>query len=175
MASLEPLLSRDQIERRVEELAAQIRRDYADGQPLFLGVLKGAFIFLADLARRMDPSPEIDFILLSSYGSLAHSSGQVKVLLEPRATIEGRDVLIVEDIIDSGLSLQFIRDHVAQRRPARLRVCALLARQRLLDEGVQIEYLGFPVGEGFLVGYGLDCREQHRTLPDVYVIDEEAP
>jgi hypoxanthine phosphoribosyltransferase len=175
MASLRLLLSRDEIERRVEELAAQIRRDYADGQPLFLGVLKGAFIFLADLSRRIDPSPEIDFILLSSYGPLARSSGQVKVLLEPRATIEGRDVLIVEDIVDSGLSLQFIRDYVGLRRPARLRVCGLLARQRLLDEGLQVEYLGFPVGDGFLVGYGLDCREEHRTLPDVYVIEGEGP
>jgi hypoxanthine phosphoribosyltransferase len=175
MASLRLLLSGDQIERRVEELATEIRRDYADGQPLFLGVLKGAFIFLADLSRRIDPSPEIDFILLSSYGPLAHSSGQVNVVLEPRAVLEGRDVLIVEDIIDGGLSLQFIRDYVARRRPASLRVCALLARQRLLDEGLQIDYLGFPVGDGFLVGYGLDCREQHRTLPDIYVIDEEAP
>ncbi|MGB6837066.1 MAG: hypoxanthine phosphoribosyltransferase [Dehalococcoidia bacterium] len=172
MASLRLLLSREEIERRVDELAAQIRRDYAGEMPIFLGVLKGAFIFLADLSRRMDRSPEIDFILLSSYGSLAASSGQVKVLLEPRAELKGRDVLIVEDIIDSGLSLEFIRDYVARRQPARLRVCALLARRRLLDEGLRLDYLGFPVGDGFLVGYGLDCREEHRTLPDVYALEE---
>lgn len=173
MPSLRLLISRDDIQRRVEELAAAVQRDYRERPPLFLGVLKGSFIFLADLSRRMEPSPEVDFILLSSYGPLDHSSGRVEVVLEPRLSLEGRDVLVVEDIIDSGLSLKFLLDYLAGRRPARLRVCALLVRQRLLDEGLAVDYLGFPVGDGFLVGYGLDCREQHRTLPDVYVIEED--
>jgi hypoxanthine phosphoribosyltransferase len=171
--SLRRIISRGQIRRRVKELAAQIRADYSGQRPVFVCVLKGAFVFLADLVREVDLPLEIDFMAASSYDMEKTSKGHVTILKDITTDIAGRPVILVDDIIDSGLTLQHLRDDLASRRPASLRVCALLARERALAAGTVIEYLGFTVPEDFLVGYGLDYAQQHRQLPDIYAIEDE--
>jgi hypoxanthine phosphoribosyltransferase len=171
--SLRRIISRGQIRRRVKELAAQIRADYSGQRPVFVCVLKGAFIFLADLVREVDLPLEIDFMAASSYDMEKTSKGHITILKDITTDIAGRPVILVEDIIDGGLTLQHLRDHLASRQPASLRVCALLARERVLAEGTAIDYLGFPVPDGFVVGYGIDYAEQHRELPDIHVLEDE--
>jgi hypoxanthine phosphoribosyltransferase len=171
--SLRRIISRSQIRRRVEELAAQIRTDYSGQRPVFVCVLKGAFVFLSDLVRQLGLPLEVDFVVASSYGMGKTSKGRITVLKDVTTDIAGRHVILVDDIIDSGLTLQHLRDHLASRQPASLRVCALLARERVLEAGAVIDYLGFAVPEGFVVGYGIDYAEQHRELPDIYVIEDE--
>lgn len=171
--SLRRILSRGQIRRRVKEMAAHIRADYSGQRPVFVCVLKGAFVFLADLVRQVGLPLEVDFIAASSYGMGKSSKGRISVLKDITTDIAGRHVILVDDIIDSGLTLQRLRDHLTSRQPASLRVCALLAREQVLEAGTVIDYLGFPVPEGFVVGYGLDYAEQHRELPDIYVIEDE--
>jgi hypoxanthine phosphoribosyltransferase len=171
--SLRRIISRSQIRRRVKELAAHIRADYSGQRPVFVCVLKGAFVFLADLVRQVGLPLEVDFIAASSYGMEKTSKGQITVLKDVTTDIAGRHVILVDDIIDSGLTLQHLRDHLASRGPASLRVCALLAREQVLAAGTRIEYLGFPVPEGFVVGYGIDYAEQHRELPDIYMIEND--
>jgi len=171
--SLRRIISRGQIRRRVKELAAQIRADYSGQRPVFVCVLKGAFVFLADLVREVDLPLEIDFMVASSYEMEKTSKGHITILKDITTDIAGRPVILVDDIIDSGLTLQHLRDYLASRQPASLRVCALLARERALAAGTVIEYLGFTVPEDFLVGYGLDYAQQHRQLPDIYAIEDE--
>jgi hypoxanthine phosphoribosyltransferase len=171
--SLRRIISRGQIRRRVKELAAQIRTDYSGQRPVFVCVLKGAFVFLADLVRQVGVPLEVDFIAASSYGMGKTSKGHISILKDVTTDIASRHVILVDDIIDSGLTLQHLRDHLASRQPASLRVCALLARERVLAAGTVIDYLGFPVPEGFVVGYGLDYAQQHRELPDIHVIENE--
>jgi hypoxanthine phosphoribosyltransferase len=159
----------------VRSLAERLNRDYQGLGPLFLGVLKGSYIFLADLTRQLREPPEVDFIMLSTYGRKGDVASRTKVLLHPTADLAGRHVVIVEDIIDSGRTLRYLLRYVARRRPASVRVCALLARESTLEEGCPpIDYLGRTVGDGWLVGYGLDSAERYRTLPDVYRIEEES-
>ncbi|MGD0766491.1 MAG: hypoxanthine phosphoribosyltransferase [Dehalococcoidia bacterium] len=171
---LRPLISRHAIRRRVRTLAAQLSRDYQGRSPILLGVLKGSYVFLADLSRHMEEPPEVDFIQLSSYGLQGTvASRRIEVCLHPRIELEDRHVVIVEDIVDSGRTLRFLRDYVALRRPASLRVCSLLVRDRVRDPDEMVDYPGFTIGDGWLVGYGLDCAEKYRTLPDIHVL--EAP
>jgi hypoxanthine phosphoribosyltransferase len=167
------LISRRSLQRRVRALAADIARDYEGRQPLFLGVLKGAFVFLADLTRAMDATPQIDFIQLSTYG-LRGTQGakRVRVVCPPAIDLQGRDVVIVEDIVDSGRTLRFLLRYVARSGPASLRVCALLVRSRSVETlGDAIDYKGFEIGDGWVVGYGLDYSERFRTLPDIYLLE----
>jgi len=172
MPSLQLLVPHTRIQRRVRVLATRLSRDYRGLSPLYLAVLKGAYIFLADLTRRLDEPPEVDFVQLTTYGLHGTSAGSVRMRLRPRADLAGRHVIVVEDIIDSGRTLRYLLDYLDRQRPASLRVCALLARQRVLDELPRpIDYLGLTVGDGWLVGYGLDRSEQYRTLPDVYTIE----
>jgi hypoxanthine phosphoribosyltransferase len=171
--SLRRIISRGQIRRRVKELAAQIRADYSGQRPVFVCVLKGAFVFLADLVREVGLPLEVDFMAASSYDMEKTSKGHITILKDITTDIAGRPVILVDDIIDSGLTLQHLRDDLASRQPASLRVCALLARERALAAGTVIEYLGFTVPEDFLVGYGLDYAQQHRQLPDIYAIEDE--
>jgi hypoxanthine phosphoribosyltransferase len=171
--SLRRIISRGQIRRRVKELAAQIRTDYSGQRPVFVCVLKGAFVFLADLVREVGLPLEIDFMAASSYETERTSKGHITILKDITTDIAGRPVILVDDIIDSGLTLQHLRDYLASRQPASLRVCALLARERALTAGTVIEYLGFTVPDDFLVGYGLDYAQQHRQLPDIYAIEDE--
>lgn len=172
MPTLHLLIHRGRIQGRVRALASRLSRDYHGKSPLYLAVLKGAYIFLADLTRRLEEPPEVDFVQLSTYGMHGTSAGRVRMRLRPKANLAGRHVVVVEDIVDSGRTLRYLLDYLDRQRPASLRVCALLARQRVLDELPRpIDYLGLTVGDGWLVGYGLDRSEQYRTLPDVYVIE----
>jgi len=175
MDALRLLIPERAIQRRVRALAAELSRDYKGRSPLFLGVLKGAYVFLADLTRRLDEPPEIDFIQLSSYGLKgAVGSEKISLRLRPQSDLRGRHVVVVEDIVDTGRTLRFLRRHLARRGPASLRVCALLVRTRDDDEEEPlVDYHGFTVGDGWLVGYGLDCAEKYRALPDIYVVEGE--
>ena len=181
MAPLRRIFSRAQIERRVRDLAAQLRADYAPTggrlaareRPVFVGCLKGAFVFLADLVRQVGMPLQVDFIMVSSYGMGTTSKGEITVLKDVTTDLAGRHVVFVDDIVDSGLTLERVREHLLARGPASVRVCALLARERALAEGAAIDYLGFPVPEGFVVGYGIDYAEQYRQLPDIYVLEGE--
>jgi hypoxanthine phosphoribosyltransferase len=172
MPSLQLLIPRSRIQRRVRALAARLSRDYRGLSPLYLAVLKGAYIFLADLTRHLEEPPEVDFVQLSTYGLRGTTGGRVRMRLRPRANLAGRHVIVVEDIIDSGRTLRHLLDYLDRQHAASLRICALLARQRVLDELPRpIDYLGLTVGDGWLVGYGLDRGEQYRTLPDIYLIE----
>lgn len=167
------LISSDEIQRRVVELAAQIDRDYADSSPLLLvGVLKGAFIFLADLARALTIPHAVDFMAVSSYGMTA-TSGAVRIVLDLRAPIEGQHVLLVEDIVDSGNTLTYLRDVLGSRRPASLRTCALSTKERPAAMNLAIDYLGFTIPDVWVVGYGLDYADKHRTLPYIGALKSE--
>jgi hypoxanthine phosphoribosyltransferase len=168
----EALVSQEDLERRVRELGAQISRDYA-GKDLFLvGVLKGAVFFLSDLMRALEVDCEVDFMAVASYGSSTDSSGVVRILKDLDATIEGKDVLIVEDIIDSGLTLSYLLRTLRAREPRSLEVCALLTKPERREVDLPIRYTGFEIPNKFVIGYGLDHAERYRNLPYVAVLEE---
>jgi hypoxanthine phosphoribosyltransferase len=168
----EILVQPDELEHRVTELAAQISADYAGKDVLLIGVLKGAVFFLADLMRKIDVDCEVDFMAVSSYGSSTDSSGVVRILKDLDATIEGRHVLIVEDIVDSGLTLSYLFRMLGGRSPASLEVCALLTKPDRREVDMPIRYVGFEIPNKFAIGYGLDHAERYRNLPYVAVLDE---
>jgi hypoxanthine phosphoribosyltransferase len=168
----EALVPEEQLQRRVRELGEEISRDY-DGKDLFLvGVLKGAVFFLSDLMRAIDVPCEVDFMAVASYGSSTDSSGVVRILKDLDATIEGRDVLIVEDIIDSGLTLSYLLRTLKAREPRSLEVCALLTKPERRKVELPIRYTGFEIPNKFAIGYGLDHAERYRNLPYVAALDE---
>ncbi len=164
------LFGRKEIEAAVSRLAAEIRGDYHDKHPVLIGVLKGAFIFLADLVRLLDFPLEVEFMRLSSYGKGQESSGKVKVVQGLGSQVLGRHVLIIEDIVDSGLTTTFLIDYLRKQKPASIRVCALTSKPSRQKLPVIISYLGFTVPDKFLVGYGLDSDEEFRNLPDICFI-----
>lgn len=157
------VISAEALHERVTELGAQITEDYRDDPPLLICVLKGAFLFLADLARAIDLPVELDFMAVSSYGSSTKSSGVVRIVKDLDLDLAGRHVLLVEDIVDSGLTLSFLRRNLEARNPASLAVCALLVREA--SEASDLRYVGFRVPPDFVVGYGLDVAQKHRNLP----------
>jgi hypoxanthine phosphoribosyltransferase len=166
------LVSQEDLERRVRELGEEISRDY-DGKDLFLvGVLKGAVFFLSDLMRAIEVPCEVDFMAVASYGSSTDSSGVVRILKDLDATIEGKDVLIVEDIIDSGLTLSYLLRTLKAREPRSLEVCALLTKPERREVDLPIRYTGFEIPNKFVIGYGLDHAERFRNLPYVAVLQE---
>ncbi|HEX5223571.1 MAG TPA: hypoxanthine phosphoribosyltransferase [Solirubrobacteraceae bacterium] len=169
----EVLVSAEQLQRRVAELGEQISDDYrAHPRPLLLiGVLKGAVFFLSDLMRYIDVPVEVDFMAVASYGSATDSSGVVRILKDLDAAIEGRDVLIVEDIVDSGLTLQYLMRNLGSREPASLEVCALLTKPARRKVDLPTRYVGFEIPDRFVVGYGLDYAERHRNLPFVAALE----
>ncbi len=167
-----PLINRQEIDAAVRRLAGEISRDCRNNNPLLVGILKGCFVFMADLVRQLDFPVEIDFVRLASYGSGTESSGQVKVLFGPRSTIRGRDVIVVEDIIDTGFSVDRLLKYLTVRRPASLKLCALIAKPARHRVPVKIDYLGFTVPDKFLVGCGLDWDEKYRNLPDICALEE---
>ena len=169
-ASLRVLVEAARIEARVGELGAEIDRDYPDGV-LLIGILKGACFFLADLARAISRPARIDFIGTSSYGKGKTSSGEVRLTKDLDSSIEGADVLIVEDIVDSGVTLSYLVQVLRQRRPRSLRVAALLDKPERRVREVDVAYVGFRIPDEFVVGYGLDYAENYRNLPDVCVLD----
>jgi hypoxanthine phosphoribosyltransferase len=163
----EILVQPDDLKRRVRELGEQISADYAGKDLLLVGVLKGAVFFLADLMRQIDVPCEVDFMAVASYGSATESSGVVRILKDLDRPIEGHDVLIVEDIVDSGLTLQYLLRNLGARNPASLEVCALLTKPERRKVQLEPRYLGFEIPDRFAIGYGLDHAEQYRNLPYV--------
>ncbi len=160
------LISESDIEKRVTELAIQISGDYQDkGDLVLVGVLKGAFVFLADLSRRMTIPRTIEFIAVSSYQSGSLSSGAVRLVMDVRGSIEGRHVLIVEDIVDTGHTLKYLIGMLQSHRPASIRTCTLLHKADSAEVDIDIDYIGFSIGDEWVVGYGLDYAEHDRTLP----------
>ncbi len=166
-------LSREAIRERTQALGQAISRDYAGKKPIFIGVLNGAFIFLADLMRAVEVECEVDFMKLSSYGALKVSSGEVTQLKKIDADLEGRDVIIVEDIVDTGHSMAFILEGMEAARPASLRVATLLHKPEATEVDVRLDYVGFEIPDLFVIGYGLDYGQLARNLPDIYILDEE--
>ncbi|MDX6625170.1 MAG: hypoxanthine phosphoribosyltransferase [Solirubrobacterales bacterium] len=160
----ETLVSKEDLQRRVVELGREVSRDYAGRDLFMVGVLKGAVLFLADLMRNIDVPCEIDFMAVSSYGSQTDTSGVVRILKDLDAPIEGRHVLIVEDIIDSGLTLQYLMRNLNARRPASLEVCSLLTKPERLRVDLSPKYVGFEIPNRFAIGYGLDHAQRHRNL-----------
>jgi hypoxanthine phosphoribosyltransferase len=163
----EVLVSAEELQRRVCELGEQISRDYGGRSLLLVGVLKGAVFFLSDLMRYIEVPVEVDFMAVASYGSATDSSGVVRILKDLDAAIEGRDVLIVEDIVDSGLTLQYLLRNLGSRNPRSLEVCALLIKPERRKVQLPTRYVGFEIPDRFVVGYGLDYAERHRNLPFV--------
>ena len=170
--SLPPvLISEEAIRDRVAELGAQLSADYADkGNLVMIGVLKGSFIFLADLARRMSIPRTIEFIAVSSYGRGSKSTGAVRLVMDVRGNIEGRHVLIVEDIVDTGHTLKYLIGVLEAHRPASIRTCALLHKAESAEVDVDIDYVGFGIADAWVVGYGLDYAERDRTLPYIGIV-----
>lgn len=166
------LISEDQIEARVSELAEQISADYGDkGDIVLVGVLKGAFIFLADLARRMTIPRTIEFIAVSSYATGSVASGAVRLVMDVRGNIENRHVLIVEDIVDTGHTMKYLIGILESHRPASIKTCALLHKPARSEVDVPLDYVGFGIGDEWVVGYGLDYAEHDRTLPYIGVVE----
>ena len=173
MTDLQPeeFISEAEISTRVAELAAQISADYADKAPLVLvGVLKGSFIFLADLARRLTIPRTIEFIAVSSYRGASVQSGAVRLVMDVRGNIEGKHVLVVEDIVDTGHTLQYLMDLLGSHRPASVRTCTLLHKAERAEVDVPLDYIGFSIPDRFVIGYGLDYDERYRNLPYVGVL-----
>jgi hypoxanthine phosphoribosyltransferase len=166
----EILLDSDAVANRVAELGAQMSADYAGRDPVLVSVLKGALVFLADLMRAMDTPASIDFMEVSSYGAATESSGQVRILKDLSKPIEGRDVIVVEDIIDTGLTLNYLLGYLADRQPASIKICCLLDKPARRLAEIDIDYIGFTIPDRFVIGYGLDYDERYRNLPYIGVL-----
>ncbi|MFY9218261.1 MAG: hypoxanthine phosphoribosyltransferase [Tepidanaerobacteraceae bacterium] len=168
------LITKEQIEEKIKELGEKISNDYRNCDNLLLvGVLKGAVVFMADLIRNIDIPLDIDFMAVSSYGSSTESSGVVRILKDLDDPIEGKDLLVVEDIIDSGLTLSYMCDILKSRKPKSLKICALLDKPSRRKIDLKVDYLGFEIPDYFVVGYGLDYAEKYRNLPDICVLKPE--
>ncbi|HML15603.1 MAG TPA: hypoxanthine phosphoribosyltransferase [Bryobacteraceae bacterium] len=172
MSSLRVLIGADQIHTRIQELGAEIDRDYPQGPVYLIAILKGACFFLADLARAMKTPARIEFIGISSYGKGQTSSGEVRLTKDLDVSIEGHDVLVVEDIVDTGVTLTYLMKVLAQRKPKSLRVATLLDKPERRQRPVEVHYVGFRIPDQFVVGFGLDYAEDYRNLKDVCVLSE---
>ena len=172
-AELHVLFDRHEIETAVRRLASEISKDYRNRNPLLLGVLRGSFVFMADLIRHLDFPLEVDFIGLSSYGSSTQSSGKIKVGKQLETPVRERNVLVVEDIVDTGLTTAFLLQYLKRRKPASVKLCALTEKPSRREVSVNIDYLGFTVPDKFLVGYGLDANQKCRNLPDICYLEGE--
>ncbi len=163
----EPLVTAAQLQERIAELGREIAADYQGKDPLLVAVLKGAFVFMADLCRAIDIPVEVDFMAVSSYGASTRSSGVVRIVKDLDIDLTGRHVIIVEDIIDSGLTLRYLRKTLQARQPASLDVCALFVREGNQKAELDLRYVGFDIPPAFVIGYGLDVAERYRNLPDI--------
>jgi len=170
-AVTEVLIDQDALQQRIQELGEEISTDYTGRDLLLIGVLKGAVFFMADLMRNLTIPCEIDFMAISSYGDSTDSSGVVRILKDLDINIEGRDVLIVEDIIDSGLTLSYLMRNLEARGPASLEICSLLTKPDRREADVPVRYIGFEIPNRFVIGYGLDFAERYRNLPYVGILD----
>lgn len=165
------LIPQAEIESAVERLASAIAREYREKNPLLLGILKGSFVFMADLIRKLDFPLEVDFIRLSSYGSGQQTQDRVKVVQGLRLSVRGRHVLVVEDIVDTGITVAFLLEYLKKKKPASLQLCALTDKPSRRRVPVTIDYLGLTVPDKFIVGYGIDYDEKYRNLPDIYYLE----
>jgi len=159
-----------QINKKIKELAAKINRDYHNKTPIFIGILNGSFIFLADLIREIKVKCEIDFMKLSSYGDSKISSGEVKLLKDLNCNVKGRDIILVEDIIDTGLSMKYIVKLIKKEKPASVRIATLLHKKEATKHNIRIDYTCFVIPNKFVVGYGLDFAQKYRNLKGIYVL-----
>ncbi len=173
MDKLKVLISKEEIEGKVAELADELRRDYQDKHPLLIGALKGSFVFMSDLIRKLNIPVEIYFIMLSSYGAGRETSGKIKLLQRVKTPIRGRHVLVIEDIIDSGLTVRFLLDYLGRRKPSSLKLCTMFDKPSRRVVEIPIDYVGFTIPDAFVVGYGLDLDEKFRYLPDLCVLEEQ--
>ena len=171
-AKLHVLVSKAEIATTVKNLAAAITMDYRDKNPILLGILKGSFIFLADLVRKLDFPLEIEFVRVSSYGSGTQTPGKVKLVQGLKLDVKGRHVLVVEDIIDTGITVAYLLGYLKKKSPASLKLCALTDKPSRRRVPAKIDYTGIDVPDKFLVGYGLDCDEKYRNLPDICYLEE---
>jgi hypoxanthine phosphoribosyltransferase len=162
------VVAEDVLQERIRELGKEITADYSERAPLLVGVLKGAFMFMSDLSRAIERPVEFDFMAVSSYGSATRTSGVVRILKDLDLDLTERDVIVVEDIVDSGLTLAYLRRNLAARNPRSLEVCALLVKEGLQTTDLDLKYVGFTIPPEFVVGYGLDVAERYRNLPAVY-------
>ncbi len=167
---MKPFITESSIKDKVKELADRLNRDYEGKTPIFIGILNGSFIFLSDLIREISVDCEIDFMKLSSYGDNQISSGNIKILKELNCQIEGRDIVLVEDIIDSGLSIKYMRTLVEKEKPKSLKIVALLFKKNVSNLDFEIDYIGFEIENEFVVGYGLDHAQKYRNLKGIYVL-----
>ncbi|MBN1829864.1 MAG: hypoxanthine phosphoribosyltransferase [Deltaproteobacteria bacterium] len=166
------LFTRQEIERRVAELGERISRDFEGKELLLVGVLKGSFIFCSDLIRALTVPAAIDFVRLASYGAQTVSSGAVTITKDIETSIEGKHVIVVDDIVDSGLSLALLKDILVKRRPKSLSLCVFIDKRTRRQVELEVDYVGFTIDDGFVVGYGLDMNERFRELPEICVVDE---
>ena len=170
--NLEVLLTEEQMQARIKELGAQITQDYAGLNPLLIGVLKGACFFLSDIMRAIDTRVAVEFMAISSYGSSTRTSGEVRIMKDLDVPIEGRHILVVEDIVDTGLTLSYLLANLESRGAASVKLAALLDKHERRQREVKIDYLGFPIPDEFVVGYGLDFAERYRNLPFIAVLKD---
>ena len=166
------IITREEIAEKVAELAAEIRKDYRGKNPLLIGILKGSFVFMSDLVRAMNIPAEIDFVRLASYGAGKDSSGKIKLIKDVETPVKNRHVLVVEDIVDRGVTVRFLLDYLSFRKPASLKLCALFDKPSRRKVEVPIDYVGFTVPDAFVVGYGLDFDEKYRYLPNLCILEE---
>lgn len=166
-------LTHEEIQQRIRQLGDKISRDYQDKKPIFIGILNGAYIFLADLMRYVTIPCEVDFLKLSSYGDEKVSSGQVEQLKEINADLKGRHVILVEDIVDTGLSMKYLLDKVGEMQPASLSVATMLHKSDATKHDVKIDYMGFKIPDLFVLGYGLDYAQEGRNLAQIYILQEK--
>jgi hypoxanthine phosphoribosyltransferase len=166
------LIPEEEVQRRVGSLARKISRDFAGKELLLVGILKGSFIFLADLARRMSIPVKVDFVRLASYGPRTQSSGKVEITKDLETSVHGKDILIVEDIVDTGVTLNYLFRRLRARRPRSVRTVALLDKRGRRKVPFQVDYVGFTIDNHFVVGYGLDCDEHYRNLTGIYIMKQ---
>jgi hypoxanthine phosphoribosyltransferase len=166
------VITAEELQSRIREIGAEITADYADRPPLLVCILKGAFPFLADLTRAIDLPIEIDFMAVSSYGSATKTSGIVRIVKDLDAELKGRHVIIVEDVVDSGLTLRYLRRNLGVREPASLEVCTLLVKEGLQRDDPDLAYVGFRIAPDFVIGYGLDVAEKYRNLPEIRLYED---
>ena len=167
-----PIVTQEQMRTRIKDLGRQIASDYADKDLILVGILKGAFAFYADLARAIRIPLRVDFLVVSSYGSRAKTSGKVKMVTDLTENIAGRDVLLVEDIVDSGLTVQHLTKTLSKRKPKSIKVCALLNKPDRRQVTVHVDYVGFEIPDKYVIGYGLDYQQKYRNLPYLAVLDQ---
>jgi hypoxanthine phosphoribosyltransferase len=167
-----PIVTQEQMRARIREMGRQISADYAGKDLVLVGVLKGAYAFYADLARAIRIPVRVDFIVVASYGSRAKTSGKVKLVTELTEDITGKDVLLVEDIVDSGLTVQHLIKTLSRKKPRSIKVCTLLSKPERRVVDVQVEYVGFKIPNQYVVGYGLDYQQKYRNLPYLAVLDQ---